>query len=267
MRAKMRVRSRWSLVGALACVVFLACGEAPLTGRNQLLLLPESAEIEMGVQAYQEVLAMESISREPQASAQLQRVGARVAAVTMKDDYRWEFAVINEPQTVNAFCLPGGKIAAYTGILPIAQDDTGLAVVLGHEIGHAVARHGGERISQQLILGLGLEAVQLALRRRDPKVVRLLLAALGVGAKVGIILPFSRAQESEADRIGLIYMAKAGYDPRAAPSFWMRMAASSGDRTRPPEFLSTHPSPESRVSDIQQWLPEALQHYAPRPAP
>jgi predicted Zn-dependent protease len=192
----------------------------------------------------------------------VERVGHRIAAATGRSDFRWEFKVIEDEKNKNAFALPGGKVAVYTGILQVTRDDTGLAVVLGHEVSHAIARHGAERMSQGLLAQLGLAAVMVSMRDRDPKTVQTVGALLGAGAALGVILPYSRLQESEADRLGLIYMAKAGYDPRAAVEFWQRMEQASRGGA-PPEFLSTHPSHGTRIGQIQQWLPEALTHYRP----
>ncbi|RME73589.1 MAG: M48 family peptidase, partial [Planctomycetota bacterium] len=174
-------------------------------------------------------------------------------------NYDWEFRVIDAPDTVNAFCLPGGKVAFYTGILPICQNEAGVAVVMGHEVAHALARHGAERISQSLVLNLGIAAISAA-ASKDPETREEIAAALGVGTALTIALPFSRKQESEADYIGLMLMAKAGYDPREAPKFWKRMeAASNGEQ--PPEFLSTHPSHERRIEDLEDAMPEAMEYY------
>jgi predicted Zn-dependent protease len=189
------------------------------------------------------------------------RVGSRIARATGRLDYRWEFKVIEDDRQVNAFALPGGKVAVYTGILPVTRDDAGLATVMGHEVAHAIARHGGERVSQGLLVQMGLAAAQAAMANGDPRTVEQVTGLLGAGAALGIILPFSRAQESEADRLGLIYMAKAGYDPRAAVSFWQRMEQAARGRRSPPEFLSTHPSHGARIKQIEQWIPEALQYY------
>jgi len=247
----------------LLCAVATAsaCNSVEYTNRRQLLLLSESEEIQMGVQAYGEVTAMEPPSMDPNQIAMVQRVGQRIASAADKEVYDWEFKVFAKEQTVNAFCMPGGKVAVYSGILPVAQDDAGLATVLGHEVAHAVARHGGERVSEQLILGLGLAAVQVALRDRNPTTLRTVTGLLGAGMAVGVSLPFSRTLESEADHLGLIFMAKAGYDPHAAKDFWMRMAALSKHRS--PEFLSDHPSNETRIQQIEDWLPEAMMYYHP----
>ena len=247
---------------AVALLAATACETVPVTGRSQLILLPESAEVQMGVSAYREVLSKGRVSGDPVLNTQVTRVGRRIADATGKD-YPWEFKVLEDKQA-NAFCLPGGKVAVYTGILPIAQDDAGLAAVLGHEVSHAIARHGAERVSQALLVQSTLAATQLALSRNDPRMVQAVTSLLGAGAAVGVLLPWSRAQESEADHLGLIYMAKAGYHPQAARDLWVRMAQAERGQGRPPEFLSTHPAPETRIRQIEAWIPEALQHYQPR---
>lgn len=227
------------------------------------MLLPEGAELQMGLDAYREVLAQAKLSTDATATAQVARVGQRIAQAAERADYQWEFRLIEDPQ-VNAFCLPGGKVAVYTGMLPVARDDAGLAAVIGHEVAHAIARHGGERVSQQLLVQTGLAATQAALARRDPATIQAVTSLLGAGAAVGLLLPWSRGQESEADHLGLVYMAKAGYHPAAARDLWVRMAEASGGQGRQPEFLSTHPAPETRIRQIEGWIPEALQHYKPR---
>jgi predicted Zn-dependent protease len=209
------------------------------------------------------VLKKSRLSSDPVATEQVRRVGLRIAEATGRTDYEWEFNLIDDKQA-NAFCLPGGKVAVYTGILPITRDDAGLAAVLGHEVSHAIARHGGERVSQGLLVQVGLAATQVALARNDPVMVQQVTALLGAGATVGLILPWSRTQESEADHLGLIFMAKAGYDPHAARDLWVRMAEAAKRSGRPPEFLSTHPAEETRIRQIEGWLPEALQYYQPR---
>ena len=246
----------------LIALVMVACETVPYTGRRQIMLLPESAELEMGLQSYQEVLKKSKVVKEGEASERLSRVGRRIADATGRTDYQWEFRLIDDKQ-VNAFCLPGGKVAVYTGILPVAQDDAGLAAVIGHEVSHAIARHGAERVSQGLLVQTGLMATQVALSRNDPATVQAVTALLGAGASVGVLLPWGRAQESEADHMGLIYMAKAGYHPSAARDLWVRMAQSAGGG-RQPEFLSTHPAPATRIAQIEGWLPEALRYYSPR---
>ena len=259
---------RWPFFAGLTGVVLLvvvACQTVPITGRSQIMLLPEPEETRMGLQSYQEILRKSRISRDTQFNYLVSRVGTRIAQATGRTDYRWEFKVIEDDKQVNAFALPGGKVAVYTGILPVTKDDAGLATVMGHEVAHAIARHGGERVSQGLLVQAGLTAVQASLASRDPRMVQQVTGLLGAGAAVGVILPFSRAQESEADHLGLIYMAKAGYDPRAAISFWQRMDQAARGRAGPPQFLSTHPSHETRIKQIEEWVPEALLYYQTSP--
>ena len=252
-------------LAALMPVALAACQIVPYTGRSQLQLLSEPEEKRMGLQAYRAILRKSRLSRDPVANEMVTRVGTRIAAATGRTDYTWEFRVVDDNRQINAFALPGGKVAVYTGLLPVARDDAGLAAVLGHEIAHAVARHGGERVSQELLLQAGLQATMAGLSRGDPQTVRSVGSLLGAGAAVGLILPWSREQESEADHLGLIYMAKAGYDPHAALDLWRRMSEASRGRGEPPEFLSTHPSHGTRIRQIEQWLPEALQYYQASP--
>jgi predicted Zn-dependent protease len=241
----------------------VACQTVPITGRSQLVLVPEGTEVQMGLESFQQILGKSKLSTDARLTEQVTRVGRRIAEATGRSDYQWEFKVIEDEQ-VNAFCLPGGKVAVYTGILPVTRDDAGLAAVLGHEVAHAVARHGGERLSQQMAAqGLTVAATQVLLGGRDPAVGQLVGAALGAGVSVGVLMPFSRAQESEADHLGLIYMAKAGYHPQAARDLWVRMGEASKGRQQI-EFLSTHPLPATRIAQIEGWIPEALQHYKPR---
>jgi predicted Zn-dependent protease len=179
------------------------------------------------------------------------------------DRYGWEFNLIEDDETVNAWCLPGGKVAVYTGILPYTRDENGLAVVLGHEVAHALAGHGNERMSQALLVNMGGIALSVALSQRPGETQQLFMAAYGLGASVGVLLPYSRLHENEADRIGLILMARAGYDPRVAVEFWQRMDEEGS--ARPPELLSTHPAPQSRIESLRAFVPEAMEHYRPRP--
>jgi predicted Zn-dependent protease len=240
--------------------LLFACQTVPITGRKQLVLLSPAQENRMGISAYEQILREEKLSTDPQINAMVRRVGQRIAAVAERPDFAWEFRVIDK-DTANAFALPGGKVAVYTGILKYTQTDTGLAVVMGHEIAHALARHGAERISRSMIAQLGLTAVQIGLRNSNPVILQGIRLAYGLGVE----LPFSRSQESEADHIGLILMAKAGYDPREAISFWQRMAAGKKGQ-EPPQFLSTHPSGTTRMTQIKQWMPEALLYYQKRHA-
>jgi metalloendopeptidase OMA1, mitochondrial len=248
---------------AVLVLVAMACQTVPVTGRRELLLLPESSEREMGLTSYEDVLKKSKVSNDPRLNEQVTRVGRRIAEATGRTDYQWDFKVIEENQA-NAFCLPGGKVAVYTGMFPLTRDDAGLAAVLGHEVAHAVARHGGERLTQTLLIQTGLAATQVALANHDPVVVQSVTALLGAGASVGLLLPWGRAQESEADHVGLVYMARAGYHPSAARDLWLRMQEAAKGQQGPPAFLSTHPSYKTRITQIEGWMPEALAEYKPR---
>jgi predicted Zn-dependent protease len=252
-------------------VVAAGCSSVPITGRSQLNLLPESEMMGMSLTAYQEFLQQNQVLPASDArAAQVRRIGDRLAqaATTYLGDvgasdrvagFQWEFNTVNDP-TVNAWCMPGGKVVVYTGILPVTQDEAGLAVVMGHEIAHAIARHGNERMSQALAIqgaGMTLEALTAS----KPGLTRdIFLQSYGIGSQLGM-LAYSRKHETEADKMGLVFMAMAGYDPRSAPAFWQRMAAGGG--AKPPEFLSTHPSDETRVHDLEAYMAEALKYYKP----
>ena len=255
---------RWIALVTAAGFALAACQTVPITGRSQLQLLGERQELQLGLTAYRDTLKKEKISADRRQNERVQRVGRRIADATGKKDYQWEFKVVENDKMVNAFCLPGGKVAVYTGILPVTRDDAGLAAVIGHEVAHAIARHGGERMSQQIAVEGLVAATAVAVAERDPKKADLYAGLLGAGAAVGVLLPYSRLQESEADRLGLIFMAKAGYDPRAAVDFWRRMAEGGKSKARMLEFLSTHPTDETRIRGIEKWLPEALSYYKPR---
>ncbi len=243
----------------LPILLLAGCTTVPVTGRRQLSLVSEAQEASLGLQAYREILSKAQIVTSGPEVEMVRRAGSRIAAVADDPGFQWEFNLVRDDATANAFCLPGGKVAVYTGILPLTQTEEGLATVMGHEIAHAIARHGGERISQQMTvetLGIALEA---GLAKSSEGTRTAALAAFGVGSSVGVLLPFSRKHESEADEIGLIYMARAGYDPRPAADFWRRMAAKGG--AKPPEFLSTHPGDETRIADLKALLPRALREY------
>jgi len=273
---KMLIRSRTILrrmywVILLAAVVW-GCAEVPITHRQSLHLVPESELLTLSLQQYNDVLQKSKLSTDNQKVAMVRRVGDRVAKAAEsflaesghKDlikNYQWQFNLIEDDKTVNAWVMPGGKAAVYTGILPFTKDETGLAVVLGHEVGHALANHGNERMSQELLANMGGTALSVALSSQPQMTQELAMAAFGAGASIGVLLPYSRLQESEADHIGLILMARAGYDPREAVPFWQRMNGAPG--SRPPEFLSTHPAPETRIADIKALIPEAMAHYRP----
>jgi predicted Zn-dependent protease len=259
------------VVLAAALALALACATVPLTGRRQLSLVSSSDMLAMSAQQYGEFLKENPPSKDAKGTAQVQRVGKRIQAAVetyMRDHgyadrlggYQWEFNLVDNEQ-VNAWCMPGGRVVVYSGLLPVAQDDTGLAVVMGHEIAHAIAEHGNERMSQQMLAQMGGVALDVALANKPNETKDLWMAAYGAGAQVGVLLPFSRAQESEADRLGLVFMAMAGYDPQKAPGFWERMAA--GKSGAPPEFLSTHPSDASRIADLKSLIPEAMKYYKP----
>lgn len=253
---------KWSIISLLA-LLGVSCATAPFTQRTQVMLVEEAQTITLGEQLYQQVLQQSRINRKADVTRLVQKVGGRIAAAANKPEYSWEFTVIEDPDMINAWVLPGGKVGIYTGIFPIAYDEAGLAVILGHEVAHAIARHAGERMSQDVLLQLGSAGLSAALGKADPSTTRMVAQAFGLGANFGVILPFNRVQESEADHIGLILTAKAGYDPHAALEVWERMARVEGERPRPPEFLSTHPSYDTRRRNIQQWLQEALQYYEP----
>lgn len=244
---------------ALLAIFLFACATVPYTNRSQLMLVSESQETTLGAQAYKEVLSKAVIVHDSKFVDPVRRVGERIARAADKPDYKWEFTVIDDDSMINAFALPGGKVAVYTGIFPVAKDEAGLAAVLGHEVAHALAHHGAERMSQGLLAQIGAAGLSVALGGSDPQTANAVMQAYGLGAQYGVLLPFSRSQESEADHIGLILMAKAGYDPHAALGLWQRMEKLN-EKT-PLEFLSTHPSYGTRITDIQGWLPEAQRYY------
>lgn len=243
----------------LACIVF-ACAKAPVTGRRQFLLITEAQEMQLGTEGYAEILETSTLSDDDEAVARLRTIGNRIAAVTGEEDYEWEFNLIENDSIANAFCMPGGKVAFYTGILELARDDDEIATVMAHEIAHATARHGAERMTQLLIYQLGGIALGEALKNNRDETMALAQVAYGVGATLAYILPYSRKHESEADHIGLIYMAKAGYDPRGAVRFWKKMQEHYAGR-EPPEWLSTHPSSQTRIDDLERLMPEALKYH------
>jgi predicted Zn-dependent protease len=250
------------VVVLLTAAIIVGCYTVPETGRKSLILIPESQELALGASAYQEARSQSQISTNPQYNAEIRRVGQRISTAANRSNYDWEFTVFEEPDTINAWCLPGGKIGFYSGILPVCANDDGVAVVMGHEVGHALARHGAERMSIGLIVLAGQAAVAYAAKDEDAKNQQMIMAAYGIGTTLFVQLPYSRRDEYEADRIGLMLMADAGYDPREAVYFWRRMKALGDARGgAPPEFLSTHPSDEHRIAQIEQYMPEALQRY------
>lgn len=248
-----------SLIRLSIISTFLAgCATVPYTNRRQLNLMSDAQEDQLGAEAYAEIKSKSRQSSDGSATAMIKTVGQRIAAVADQPNFKWEFILI-EDKTPNAFCLPGGRVAFYTGILPITRDETGVAVVMGHEVAHAIAHHGAERMSQYQVMGMLGEYAAGKGWIENEQMWQLYQAAYGIGFG----LPHGRKQESEADRIGLIFMAKAGYDPRAAIAFWERMVKASGGQ-KPPEWLSTHPSDDTRIRRIQEALPEALTYYKTR---
>jgi predicted Zn-dependent protease len=255
----------------VAALVLAACDTVPITGRQQLSMISDSEMFAMGAREYRGVLKENSVVRSGSQARLVQTVGGRIKNAVEKyfrdkgeaqrlANYHWEFNLI-ESEERNAFCLPGGKVAIYTGILPVTRDETGLAVVMGHEVAHAIANHGGERMSQHLLAGVAGAAVGVAVAGESPAKQAAFATAFSLGANLAVLLPFSRLHESEADHLGLVFMAMAGYDPREAPQFWRRMAAAGAKEGRPPEFLSTHPSDQTRIHDLESEIPEAMRYY------
>ena len=253
-------------------LLIYSCATVPVTGRRQLDFIPDATMLSMSLQEYEQFLKGHTLSTNSQQTQMVKQVGARIQKAVeqyfveqnMQDElknYAWEFNLI-ESEEVNAWCMPGGKVVVYTGLLPIAKDDTGLAVVMGHEIAHAIAKHGAERMSQLLLVQMGGIALSEAMKTKPEQTRQLWMTAFGLGAQLGAILPYSRLHESEADYLGLVFMAMAGYDPHNAVDFWERMAQNKKGQA-PPEFLSTHPSDQTRIKKIQEEIPKAMQYYRP----
>lgn len=250
----------------------VACTKVPITGRKQVNLLPEGTLMSMSLSSYKQFLTENPPVQSGDANSQMvKNVGNKIAQAVTKflkqknqlkriKDYKWEFNLVNDP-AVNAWCMPGGKVVVYSGLLPVTQSETALACVMGHEIAHAIARHGNERMSQQLLAMAGGIGLDLALSKQPEQTRNIFLTSYGVGSQLGI-LKYSRTHETEADKMGLIFMAMAGYNPDEAVAFWQRMAQSSGGGN-PPEFISTHPSDETRIKEIKAFLPTARKYYKP----
>jgi predicted Zn-dependent protease len=264
----MRKTAMVSLV--LLAFIIAACSTVPITGRRQLSLVSKGEMQSMSYQQYGEFLKSNKLSTNKTATDMVKRVGTRIqkavetyfasqGMTSQLDGYKWEYNLV-EDTTVNAWCMPGGKVVVYTGLLPVTKTETGLAVVLGHEIAHAVADHGGERMSQEMLAQLGGSVLSELMKEKPQETRNLWLTVYGVGAGYGALLPFSRTHESEADHLGLVFMAMAGYNPDEALAFWQRMAASSKGGSVP-EFMSTHPSDETRIADLKNLLPEARTYY------
>lgn len=270
----MNAARKSGLILFLAMICLLAgCSEVGITGRRQLNLVPDSLINSMSLEQYSQFIAENKLSADAAKTAMVKRVGARIQAAVdefchqyCEEDpfagYQWEFNLV-ENDAVNAFAMPGGKVVVYTGLLPIAQDEAGLAVVMGHEIAHVFAKHGSERMSQGLLAQLGQVALSQALKEKPEQTRNLFVTSYGLGTQIAFMLPFSRLHEKEADRLGLIFMALAGYKPEAAVSFWQRMAAGRDGKGQPLEILSTHPAPDTRIENIRSLIPEAMEYYKP----
>lgn len=245
--------------------ILTGCAVVPETGRRQIILIPPAQEMQLGLQSFSDTKKQVPINHDATVNALVEKVGRRIAAVAAKDlpDAQWEFVVF-ESKEANAFCLPGGKVGVYTGILPITKDEAGLATVLGHEVAHAIARHGAERMSEAMLLQTGGSILDVGLTNFDPRTQAAAKLAYGLGAQLGRELPHSRAQESEADHIGLIFMARAGYNPEAAVAFWQRFSQYNQQQGggNPPSFLRTHPLDEVRIQQLQELMPQAQAEYA-----
>lgn len=254
---------------ALVVSMLTACSTVPLTGRKQFNLVSDSEVMAMSFAQYDQFISENKLSTNKEQTDMVKKVGKKIAAAVeqyMTDngyeshikDFDWEFNLIEE-DIPNAWCMPGGKVVFYTGILPYTQNEEGLAVVMGHEIAHAVAKHGNERMSHEMGVQLGGAALSAAIHDKPEETKAIYMAAFGVGSQVGFVLPYSRTHETEADKMGLVFMAMAGYNPNASVSFWERMASGGGQK--PPEFLSTHPADATRISNLQKYMPEAMKYY------
>jgi predicted Zn-dependent protease len=255
-----------------ALLLHSSCSQVAITGRKQFNLVPDTVMNSLSFQSYNEFLAAHKLSADARKAGMVKDVGARIQKAVMSycaannlssqiQNYQWEFNLVEDPN-VNAWCMPGGKVVVYTGLLPVAQNEAGLAVVMGHEIAHAIARHGAERMSQGLLVELGGMALSEALANKPEQTKNLFMQSYGIGTQVGVLLPYSRLHENEADRMGLIFMAMAGYNPNEAVSFWERMSAANKG-PKPLELLSTHPADSTRIRNIKNLIPEAMQYYKP----
>ena len=265
-----RTKMKYNRLLLLLIFFVIACQTVPLTGRRQLSIIPAGEILSMSATSYKDFLSEHPLITGTDDAAMIKRVGIRIQQAVEKYfaennlsdrllGYKWEFNLVDD-KAVNAWCMPGGKVVVYTGILPVAKDDKGLAVVMGHEIAHAVANHGDERMSQGMITQMGGMALSAALSSKPKQTADLFMTAFGIGTQVGVMLPYGRLQESEADRLGLIFMAMAGYDPHEAPEFWKRMSAGKQGQA-PPEFLSTHPADQTRISNLEKQMGEAMSYY------
>jgi predicted Zn-dependent protease len=254
---------------AFVAVLFISCASVPLTGRNRIMLVSDNEVLSSSLTQYNEYMTTATRSTNTTQAAMVQRVGKKIAAATEKfltDNglanevamYQWEFNLVKDEE-MNAFCMPGGKIVVYEGIMPLCESDDDLAVVIGHEVAHAVAKHSNERLSQQMLASYGSAILDAALSTRSEAARQLGQTVYGLGANYGVMLPYSRKHELEADHMGLIFMAMAGYDPAKAIAFWQKMAAASP--TPIPPFMSSHPSDAKRITEIEKYLPDAQKYY------
>lgn len=255
-----------AFVGAVALALVVAgCATAPETGRKQVMLLNSSEEMQLGMTEFDKLKTSTPISRDPAGNAMVQRVGKKISSVAQLPNAQWEFVLFDEPKTANAFCLPGGKVGVYTGLLPVCQGDGGLAAVVGHEVAHAVARHGAERVSEGLLVQMGGQVLGEAMKSKPELTQKIVMQSFGIGSQVGVLLPHSRKQELEADHLGLLYMARAGYNPQEAVAFWKRFSGAhqqqSGLMGKINAYLSTHPVDADRIAQLEQLMPRAMEEY------
>ena len=267
---KKTVRLR-QLIPLVFVLLLPSCSNVPVTGRKQFNLVPDSLINSMSLQSYREFINENKLSSNSQQTQMVKRVGGRISRAVERyssehgmslEGYKWDFNLV-EDEAINAWAMPGGKVVVYTGLLPVARNEAGLAVVMGHEIAHAIAKHGSERMTQALIVDMGGMALSQAVAKQPALTQKIFTQSYGMGTQVGVLLPFSRTHESEADHMGLIFMAMAGYDPHEAVGFWQRMAAANTG-PKPPEILSTHPADDNRIQRLQELIPEAMKYYNPR---
>ena len=250
------------IVAIILALLFIGCTKAPITGRNQFIMVSPQEELALGFESAKQVLQTQKVSTDPQKNAMVKRIGQRIAQTTEtlhKVNYQWEFFVIDNDEEANAFCLPGGKVFVYTGLFKYVANDDELAAVMGHEIAHALARHGAERMSAGQAQQIGGQLLGAVMQSRGNSAnTAMVMQAFGIGSQLGVMLPHSRTQEYEADHIGLVLAAKSGYNPRSALSFWEKFGASG---ETPPEYMSTHPAPANRIAQIKALLPKTIPMY------